>query len=291
LTKADQDSSFKKLNEQIVSAAPPAGASDSIQEVINGLNNNGASASQIANFTVPGWVNGASANAPNQDAFYQGVVANGCRTCHTAQPYQQLQFNTSDKFLNVTTAVSANNHLMLGTAQLRVCGDYVMPHALRTHDIFWNNYWDVPSWGPPPTPYYTQFQNFGDGVGGPTWQPNLCTSFISSLVSSPSQFYEHSIQPIWNGKCVACHIAGGIAPFSLVDGVSYQQLVPAGRVIPGNDADNAGTLLQRITGVGPGSKMPLGCVAPPTPPGPGQLPCLEQLDIDTIKAWIRNGAN
>ena len=108
----------------------------------------------------------------------------------------QLQFNTSDRFVNVSTAVTANNRLMLGTAQLRVCGDYVMPHALRTHDLFWDVYpWDVTSWGPPPTPFPTQFQNFGDGVGGSTWKSGLCTSFINGLVSTPSQFYQHTIRP------------------------------------------------------------------------------------------------
>jgi hypothetical protein len=306
LTKADQEPNLKNLNEKIVSAAPPTSASDPIQEVIDGLYNNGASATQIPNFTAPGWVNGASANAPNQASFYQGTIANACRTCHTAQPYPQLQFNTSDKFVNLAGVVSppplgANNHLMLGTAQLRVCGDYVMPHALRTHDIFWNIYWDVPSWGAPPTPYYTQFQTFGDGVGGPTWKAGLCTSFISSQVTSPSQFYQHTIQPIWNGKCVTCHITGGSAPFSLVDGISFGELVP-GEVVPGNDDPNApgNALLKRLSFTDPrspnfnpnsGSRMPQGCVVPPTPPGPGQLPCLEQSDIDKIKAWIRNGAN
>jgi hypothetical protein len=293
LSKANQEAKIKTLNEQIVSAAPPAPATDPISEVISGLYNNGASATQIHNFTVPGWAAGASANAPNQNVFYQGVVANVCRTCHIAQPYAQLHFNTSDKFLNVNTAVSTGNHLMLGTAQDRVCGDYVMPHALRTHDIFWNNFWDTVNWGPPPTPFYTQFQTFGDGVGGTTWKSGLCTSFISNNVSSPSNFYEQVLQPIWNGKCVACHVASGIASFlPLTEGVSFGQLLTTpGIVVPGNDADSSGILLQRITGVGPGSRMPLGCVASPTPPGPGQLPCLDQTDIDTIKAWIRSGAN
>jgi hypothetical protein len=287
-SKTAQDPNFKSLNEQIVNAAPPTGAGDPINEIVSGLYNNGASATQIHDFVVPGWANGASANAPNQANFYTGVIANPCRTCHTAQPFSQLQFNTSDKFVNVG---GVSNKLMLGTAQLRVCGDYTMPHALRTHDIFWNVYtWNVTDWGPPPTPFYTQFQNFGDGVGGPTWKPGLCTSFIASTVQSPSFFYEQSIQPIWNGKCVSCHITGGIAPFSLTEGVSYSQLVP-GRVVPGNDSNTAGALLQRITGAGPGAKMPLGCIPPPTPPGPGQLPCLDQPDIDKIKAWIRSGAN
>jgi hypothetical protein len=303
LTKALQEPSIKNLNEQIVNAAPPAPATDPIREVVSGMYNNGASPTQTLNFAVPNWVNGASANAPNQETFYQRVVANACRTCHIAQPYSQLQFNTSGKFLNLAGVnlppLGADNHLMLGTAQMRVCGDYVMPHALRTHDIFWGTYSQYIDPAIAGLSMPIELQNFGDGVGGPTWKANLCTSFISNLVSSPSQFYQHTIQPIWNGKCVACHIVGNNvgAPFFLTEANSYNALVNGiaangtPRVVRGNDSNNAGTLLQRITGVGPGSKMPLGCIAPPTPPGPGQLPCLEQSDIDKIKAWIRNGAN
>lgn len=290
LSKVNQEASVKNLNEQIVNSAPPAAASDPIREVVSGLYTNGTSATQVLNFTVPGWATGASAAEPNQQAFYEGVLANACRTCHIAQPYPQLQFNTSDKFVNVGTAVSANNRLMLGTAQLRVCGDYVMPHALRTHDIFWSTYWDVSSWGAPPSPYNNQFQSFGDGIGGSTWKANGCTSFVSSTVSSPSNFYEQSIQPIWNGKCVACHIVNGAASFlPLTEGVSFGNL--QGYISPPNDADTSSELLRRITRVGPEPRMPQGCVAAPTPPGPGQLPCLAQSDIDKIKAWIRSGAN
>lgn len=304
LSKANQEASIKNLNEQIVNAAPPAPASDPIREVVSGMYNNGTSATQILNFTVPGWQNNASANLPNQQNFYQGVVSPACRTCHTAQAFGQIQFNTSDKFLNVSTAVSANNKLMLGTAQLRVCGDHLMPHALRTHDIFWNVYWDVPEWGAPPTPFNTQLQNFGDqtGVGGSTWKTGLCTSFISSLVSTPSQFYQHTLQPIWNGKCVACHIATGVASFlPLTEGASFGALVPS-RVVPGNDDPNAtgNRLLLRLSFTDPRDpnfnpasplRMPQNCIVPPTPPGPGQLPCLEQSDIDKIKAWVRSGAH
>ncbi|WNG60090.1 carboxypeptidase regulatory-like domain-containing protein [Archangium gephyra] len=290
LSKANQEAAFKLLNEQIVNAAPVAGPTDPIHEVVAGMYNNGASPTQIRNFTVPGWAAGASANESNQAAFYTGVVADACRMCHIAQPYPQLQFNNSDRFINVSNAVTNNNKLMLGTAQLRVCGDYVMPHALRTHDIFWGIYWDVPEWGPPPTPYNTQFQNFGNGVGGSTWDVDLCTSVISGSVSSPSQFYQQAIQPIWNGKCVACHVAGGQADFlPLTEGAPFNEV--RARVVPGNDNNNAGELLRRITGVGPGDKMPLNCIESPTPPAAGQLPCLPQSDIDKIKAWIRSGAN
>lgn len=300
LDRAAQETAFKDLSEKIAAVAPPGPATDPIVELISGLYNGGGSATQILNFNVPGWVNGASAAAPNQSAFYQNVLANACRTCHTSQPYSQLQFNTSDKFVNLN-GLGANNRLMLGTAQLRVCGDYVMPHALRTHDIFWDNYWDVASWGAPPTPYRTQFQNFGNGLGGATWSSTLCTSFLSPLPSTPSVFYTNTIQPLWNGKCVSCHVAGGVASFmSLVDGLSHAELL-AGRVIPFNDSPAAGgnELLRRLAFTDPrdpsfdpteSDRMPKGCIVPPAVPGPGQLPCLQQFDIDRIKAWIRNGA-
>jgi hypothetical protein len=295
LSKANQELSIKNLNEQIVNAAPPTSAGDAIGEVINGMYNNGASAKQISNFAVPGWATGASANAPNQQSFYQGVLTPACRTCHVAQSFAQLQFNTSDKFVNLSVGSTSNNKLMLGAAQSRVCGDYVMPHALRTHDIFWNVYWDALNWGPPPsTAFHIQFQNFGNGVGGSTWKLGLCTSFISGTATSPSLFYQHTVQPIWNGRCVGCHI-GTSAPqgLHLTEGLSFDDLVPPGdaRVVPFDDnpATAGNILLQWITGTA-ADRMPPGCFRAPEPPN-GLLPCLDQTDIDNIKAWIRSGAN
>jgi hypothetical protein len=300
LSQASQEAAIKSLNKDIVDLVPAGTPStDPIREVVKALYDDGTpsgAAAQILDSPVTGWKAGQPApnNLPGQTNFYNKVVANACRTCHTAQPFPQLQFNTADKFVNLASVnlppAGLNNKLMLGTAQLRVCGDFVMAHAPRTHDIFWGSYTQIqPAIAAISMP--TELQSFGDGVGGDTWKSGLCTSFITTLVSTPSKFYEQSIQPIWNGKCVACHITGGIGPFSLTDGNSYAPLVTSGRVLPGNDDDHAGALLQRITGVGPGAKMPLGCIAPPTPPSSGQLPCLEQSDIDKIKAWIRSGAN
>lgn len=292
LTKADQETRIKDLNQQIVAFAPPAGSSDPIVEVIAGLYSGPPNSPQQPDALPAGWIASASANKPNQDVFYRQVVAPACRTCHASQLFPQLQFNTSDKLVNLTGG-GLNNRLMLGTAQLRVCGDYTMAHALRTHEIFWDVYWQVLSWGAPPAPPMRQaLENFGNGVGGPTWKTGLCTTFLSSLVQSPSYFYEQAIQPIFNGKCVSCHITGGIASFlKLTQGDSYANLVDGIHVIAGNANNTDGILLQRITGAGPGSKMPLSCVDPPTVPGPGQLPCLPQSDIDRVKAWIRSGAN
>ncbi|MDB6062098.1 MAG: hypothetical protein JWM78_2201 [Verrucomicrobiaceae bacterium] len=302
LPSTAQDASFKTFNQVIVDNVPTgAPTSDPIREVVRALYNDAThtnSPTQLLDSPVPNWKTGASAAAAGQQNFYDRVFANACRTCHIAQPFAQLQFNTSQKFLHVTTSqfgVSANNFLMLGTAQSRVCGDYTMPHALRTHDIFWGVFSDInPAIAAISMP--TEFQAFGDGLGGAAtagaWKPNLCTSFLASTVSVPSNFYQHDIQTIWNGKCVACHISGGIGPFSLTEGNSYANLVP-GRVVAGNDnpATAGNTLLARITAAAPGGgRMPPNCFRAPEPPN-GNVPCLVQTDVDKIKAWIRSGAN
>jgi mono/diheme cytochrome c family protein len=295
LPASSQDAAFKSLNETIVDFAPPGmPATDPIREVVRALYNDAThtnSPTQLLDSPVPGWQNGQSLNLNGQTNFYNKVLANACRTCHIAQPFSQLQFNTSDKFVNVANAVTANNRLMLGTAQLRVCGDYVMAHALRTHEIFWGTYTDIQA-SIAGISMPLEFQTFGDGVGGSTWRANLCTSFISGTVPTPpSQFYQQTIQPIWNGKCVACHVNNGAAGFlPLTEGVSYGELVPSHVVAFNDNPSTLGNiLLDRITRTGAG-RMPQNCVAPPTPPGPNQLPCLQQSDIDNIKAWIRNGA-
>lgn len=294
LSRALQETSIKNLNEQIVNAAPPAPASDPIREVVSGMYNNGASGTQILNFVVPGWVNGASANAQLQGAFYGQIIGPACRTCHIAQPFPQLQFNTSSKFLHLallnpgTVVGGATNGLMLGTAQSRVCGDYTMPHALRTHDIFWGTYTSIDP-AIAGISMRTEFQNFGNGVGGSTWKTGLCTSFISNLVTSPSNFYQQTIQPIFNSKCVGCHIAGGSGPFKLTQGDSFAAVHANGRIVPPDDT--AGGLLAKVTEVAPGGgRMPPNCFRAPEPPN-GNLPCLSQVDIDKVKAWIRSGAN
>lgn len=292
--RAAQEGAIKTLNQTIVDVVP-AGAptTDPIREVVKALYDNGVpAATQYLDSPVQGWKAGQSANAPGQTNFYNKVVANACRTCHIALPFEQLNFNTSQKFLHLSTTVSGvpvNNGLMLGTAELRACGDYTMPHALRTHEIFWGTY-------PPGTlaaiaglSMPVEFNTFGNGVGGSTWKSNLCTSFISNTVSTPSNFYKQTIQPIWNGKCVACHVATGVASFfSLTESDSFTNLRGSSNfyVVPGNDS--TGNLITRITSSG-SNRMPKNCSQPPLPPG--GLPCLTQGDIDKIKAWIRSGAN
>lgn len=300
-----QEPAFKALNEQIVNAAPLVGATDPIKQVVTGMYSGSNPNLQFRDFSVPGWQTGASSNVTGQSNFYQRVVADACRTCHIAQPFVQLQFNTSQKFLhllNPPAPVIANNYLMLGTAQNRVCGDYVMPHAFRTHEIFWGKYGDIGNLqSPPPPPLLsmpTEFQNFGNGISAPAaqWSNNLCTTFVSTSVTSPSVFYNQSIQSIWNGKCTACHV-GVFKP--LTPGLSFGTLNSLALINHVNDDSVAANrLLQRTTASDPSNRMPPRCFRAPETAGStvggvplDNIPCLLQVDIDLIKTWLRSGAN
>lgn len=295
-----QEDAIRDLNQLIVDNIPANTlATDPIREVIDKMYSGVAPNHQNVNSTVDGWDTGNSANVPNQKAFYDDVFTSTCRMCHIAQPFQSLQFQNSDQFLHLNNGqVSGNNFLMLGTVQSRLCGDYLMPHALRTHDIFWGRYTDNidPAYTAPNLVMSNDFQSFGDTAVGAntalTWKAGLCNSFVSTNVSNPSNFYQQTVQPIFNSKCVGCHIAGsqsGAGFLPLTDSVSHPNLLLNNRVIPGND--NAGTLLTRITETTPGpSRMPPNCFRAPEAPN-GNLPCLLQSEVDKIKVWIRNGAN
>lgn len=95
--------------------------------------------------------------------------------------------------------------------------------------------------------------------------------------------FANNIQPIFTAKCVACHVAGGSAPMSLVAGASIAGLVnqpgtvAAGtRVIPGDSTNSV--LYKKISGTTAGLQMPLNT----TP--------LVTNDQNLIKVWIDMGA-
>lgn len=93
------------------------------------------------------------------------------------------------------------------------------------------------------------------------------------------------IQPIFNNNCVNCHGSGGSGGLTLTSSVSYSNLVNVTaqssctslkRVLP-HDADNS-VLYRKVSGPTCGNRMPQG----------GSL---IQANIDTIRAWINQGAN
>lgn len=267
--KATQQSVFKDLNEQIVAATEPAASS--INEVITAMYNPGPD--QNESFVVSGW------NAqPNEAAMYREVVAPACRTCHAANVFTGLQFTQASQIVS-----------LLGQAEVRVCVDQVMPHALRTHSIFWT------STGPHMP---AQFQVFGDAFGSIAngWQGNRCGVFTAGGVT-PDTFYDTTIQPIWDGvgtgtsSCTGCHIgAGGSAGLNLGTGASHANLVNvASTQLPGMDRVEPNNvsqsyLIHKLEGTqggvgGSGVQMPFAA-----------SPLADNPHIDSIKTWINDGA-
>lgn len=267
--KANQQAAFKILNEDIVAATEPTGSV--IDEIITFMYASGPT--QDENFVVTGW------NAqPNEQTMYREVVARTCRTCHAANVFPTLQFKQTTEVTNI-----------LGVAETRVCTEHVMPHALRTHNIFWT------SVGPHMP---AQFQVFGDAFASPAngWQGDKCGVFTAGG-ETPITYYEEFIQPIWDGigtgttACTACHIgAGGSAGLNLGGGVSHGNLVNApssqlptmDRIEP-FDVSNS-YLVHKVENTqlsvgGSGSQMPL--VGAPLAANP---------HIDNIKTWINGGA-
>ena len=279
--------SFKQLNQNIVSRVAQAVGDSAIKDVIDEMYA-GNSAIQLEDFSVGGWRAPAVAE-PAKPAFYKGALSNACRMCHTAQPFQTLRFETAVDFINQLPAVGA-----------RVCTQHVMPHANRTHEIFWGLA-DPTVVVPNVAPHMAaQLQIFGvqfgpaaDWIGSagnpPTYQ---CGTTFTSGGSTPLSYYEQNIQPLWSSAangCTGCHPSntgsGGLglgAAFSYGNlvGVASQEL-PAMSRIKKLDSNNS-YLYHKLVGDqgavgGSGVRMPAGCSA---------NSCVNASDMTTIKNWV-----
>lgn len=267
--KATQQAAFKQLNEDIVKNTPPDAA---IADVITKMYPGGPA--QDETFVVSGW----NASADRQ-AMYRNVVAPTCRTCHVANVFPPLKFDQSSQLIDI-----------LGGAESKVCEDHIMPHAKRTHDIFWT------SVGPHMP---AQFQVFGDtfktALNG--WQGDKCGQFTGGGVTPPS-IYSTTIQPLWEGPgsvsdCTGCHLgASPPANLNLTAAVSYANLVNVNafqlgsmkRIKPSDVAFSY--LVHKVEGTqgtvgGSGGKMPQGCSG---------ASCFSAAQIQAIKDWINAGA-
>lgn len=264
-TKADQQDEFKTLNNLVAGTNP----TPAIQEVITQMYTANPN-QQDENFVVPGW------NAqPIDRGMYRDAVGRACRTCHASQPVASLRFNQRTQATDI-----------LGAIETRVCTQHVMPHARRTHEIFWL------SVGPHMP---AQLQVFGDNYNVNGWTGTKCGEFTPGG-PTPASIYTSTIQPIWDGigtgadACTACHTGGGTAGLTLDAGVSYGELVnvnstqlPSMKRIKPNDVANS-YLIHKVEGTqasvgGSGQRMPLT--------GP---PFLSNTDIQKIKDWINQGA-
>lgn len=285
---------FKQMNVDIVKGVAQAVGATQISEVVDEMYAGGA-ATQKEDFVVAGW-KAPAAPEPAKADFYQKTVSNACRMCHTAQPSAALRFDTASGFL-----------ALLGPVGSRVCNEHVMPHAKRTHDIFWGIS-DPTVVVPGTVPHMAaQLQAFGvqfgaaadwNGVGGnpPTY---LCGTSFTSGGTTPLSYYEQNIQSIWaknhgaSNACTNCHAgqtgSGGLglgAGFSYANlvGVNAQELNTMQRIKPLDS--NQSYLFHKIQGTAGNvggsnpSRMPLGCT-------PGTT-CLDAFpaDVQTIQQWI-----
>ena len=282
---ATVQANFKALNTTIVSSVAVAVNDTAIKNVVDEMYA-GNVATQIESFTVPGWRAPAAPEAAKA-AFYKGTVSNACRMCHTAQPFPGIRFEAASDFIGLLSAVGA-----------RVCTQHVMPHASRTHEIFWGIA-DPTVVVPSTTPHMAaQLQVFGTqfgpaadwiGTGGnaPTY---VCGTGFTSGGQTPQSYYQLHIQKFWGDYgCTGCH-AGDTGPQGLGLGIgfSYDNIVnvnatelPSMKRIKPFDSANS-YLYHKIVGDqgsvgGSGSRMPLGCSG---------NSCMSAPDIATVKDWI-----
>jgi hypothetical protein len=203
--------------------------------------------------------------------MYRNVVGKTCRTCHVTNPFPSLRFDQATQMID-----------NLGSAEVRVCEQHVMPHAKVTHDKFWKGV------GPN---MVAQFQAFGDafGTGLNGWSGNLCGEYTGGG-TTPS-FYNQEVQPIFTSRCTGCHIgsspSGGL---NLAAAVAYGNIVnkPSAqvpgmfRITPNSEANSY--LLHKLLNThaavgGSGGQMPADGTAP-----------LSTTLLDKIKLWINNNA-
>ena len=106
---------------------------------------------------------------------------------------------------------------ILGSIESRVCVEGSMPHAERTHALFWTN--TAPS-------MVARLQAYGDQYDVNGWVGDKCGVYTEGG-DTPESLFTGTIQPLFEGvglgttPCTACHVGntplGGLrldAPFS-----------------------------------------------------------------------------
>jgi hypothetical protein len=187
---------------------------------------------------------------------------------------------------------------LIGNVQTRVCNQHVMPHARRTHDLFWT------SLGPNMA---ARLQLYGQAIPG--WDPNTPAaqcglSFTPGGNTSVSTFTAE-IQPILTDRCATCH--GAAAQFNAqlalsgnaypnINGVISFEHPPTVRVQPGGSSNSY--LFRKVegthAGLGGAFTLPPGAAPPAGDPMPQGGPAFNAIDtdgdgtndLDEVKFWI-----
>jgi hypothetical protein len=305
-SKLNQQGAFRRLNEIAKIAPPPNVAVDPSSDLIQVLFDRWYTgpatppAFQVQDAVVPPW----NADARHRN-FYRTVVGKSCRTCHIASPFPELRFEQPGAG-GSGVGIDGN----IGTVQSRVCYDHVMPHARRTHDLFWT------SVGPSQA---AQLQAYGDSSGLSQWQDVNDPAVSDELacgqdftpgggaLSPPTAF---TAAKAVLSTCTGCHNAANAAPGSafnvaglnLEAAVAYGQIVNVNanelpafkRIVLGTNTETTSYLWRKISNThtalgayvapGPGVAMPQGST------GLTNGSAAQQAQAVDIRDWIRNGA-
>lgn len=301
--KASQQDEFKTLNEDIVLATNPGPHTTLYIAEMHDGDNGVPPATQeellvISDPAAPAVNDRWTAQASKQE-MYKHVIGNACRTCHATNPVPELQFVNAKQAIDI-----------LGQIESRVCVQHVMPHAKRTHDLFWL------SADQPGTPLIEPhqpgvLQAFGDVFAANGWQGNLCGVFTPA--GDPVESAFDDVADIFNLHCTSCHL-GGAPPgnLNLQAANAHAQLVGGGagvnacerpvmkRVQPGSA--NGSFLFRKLEGSHAGLG---GCNVGPCNPFGGEVGCgfqmpwtgaavssspLTPADLALIEDWINVGA-
>ena len=289
-TQPAQEGAFKTLND-IVKVSPAPDASDPSSNDISVLIDTWYPGNVIPqqNVAVPLW------NAtPQQSAMYVNVIGRACRTCHITNPTPALRFDREVASSGVLGFEDA-----LANVQQRVCKQHVMPHARRTHDLFWTS-------TSPSQP--AQLQAYGDAVktANPSVGWTIATS--SSDIFCGNEYTQGGgvivtntafspVSSIFTSNCTGCHNDGaaasaGVAKLGLdtdayahIVAVDAWELTSMKRI--GTNTGNS-YLYRKLEGTHTG----LGSYQSPGPgvQMPKNAPNLSPADMTTISSWIAGGA-
>jgi len=282
--KAAQQTEFEALNNMVKATEAPGSA---IAEVIDEMYPS-PGLDQVENFFVTGW----AGSAVERD-FYREVNARACRTCHISNDFVvDLPGVAAVQDPRLNFRRSSDVKQLLGQIEQRVCQQHVMPHALRTHNLFWT------SVGPHMP---AQLQAFGDifATAQNGWVGNKCGVYTAGGTTPVSDF-QSIVVPIFEGTstsaaqaCTNCHIgspgAGGLnlqpanAHTNLVNVAAQATGVTIDRVTPNSVANSF--LVHKLEGThasvgdASGDQMPLN-----------QTPLAANPHIDNVKDWINDNA-
>jgi hypothetical protein len=227
--------------------------------------------------------------------IYTNMVARACRTCHVANPELTLRFEQP----GTSAGVSFDGRL--GQVQERVCREHVMPHARRTHDLFWT------SLGPSQP---AQLQIYGDSLAIFGWDVVGSSANVSEELlcgqeytqgGPPIQTAFSPVAQIFSSNgCTGCHSTAFAAQgLNLDPDVAYANIVniPSTQETTGmplitpNDPGNS-YLVHKIFGthdespvMGTGSQMPANRACT------DHQSCLNNDDeTNALLDWINTGA-